>query len=250
MSIRDAMPFREKMAFLSRLCASHEVTDQEFRVMYALLIDFLDNRSDWCRPNDETLGNACAKGTRTIGRVTRSLKEKGYIEKHRTCGAARYQFPDLNKVRSATSCNKIGQPWQVDRPPVGRTEPSYYPSDKEPSDRGATALPLPRMGEASAASPRVTQPPSESVESPEGFSEGVRGKASDQNSPSAEPLTENAAKAVVDGYVSEVPFFRMNRPAQRFYVEAVQAEMREPGSGRSIISKGANETWKENRRAA
>ena len=40
MSIRDAKPFSEKMALLSRLCGSHDITHQEFRVMFALIIDF------------------------------------------------------------------------------------------------------------------------------------------------------------------------------------------------------------------
>lgn len=250
MSIRNAVPFKEKMALLSRLCSSGDITDQEFRVMFSLIIDFLDNRSDWCRPSDETLGNACAKATRTIGRITKSLKDKGYIEKHRNCGAAQYQFPGLNEARSATSCNKIGQTRQVDRPPVGRTEPPDYPSDYKPSDNGPTALPLPRMGEASAAVPFPLSSISEFVETPEGPSEGAWGNASIENSCPSEPLTESAAKRVVEMYVAEDPFLRSNVPAQRFFIEAAQAEIEEPGSGRGIIRKGANEMWKQKRRAA
>ena len=250
MSIRDAKPFSEKMALLSRLCGSHDITDQEFRVMFALIIDFLDNRSGWCRPNDETLGNACAKATRTIGRITKSLKDKCYIQKHRTCGAAHYQFPELNKGRSATSCNKISRTWHVDRPSVGRTEPPDYPSDYKPSDSGSTALPLPRMGEASAAVPFTLTSISEFEETPEGPSEEEWGKVLNQNAPPAEPLSENAAKTAVEGYIEIDPFLKSNVPTQRFFIEAVLAELVKPGAGYAILRKGANEMWKQKRRAA
>jgi hypothetical protein len=236
------------MALLSRYCGSHEISDQEFRVLFALLIEFLDNRSDWCRPCDAKLGAACAKSERTVRRITAKLKHAGHIEKRKRLGASQYSFTALaeRKQDRPTLAGNTCQLWSHVRPTDGRTEPSYHPSDEKPSDRdGSAASPSP-PDEALAASHNVgaNQQTHECVESPKGHSERDWGEASNQNSLPAELLTESAAKRAVDGYIAADQFARKFPPSQRFYVEAVQAELRERGSGRAVILRGANENWK------
>jgi hypothetical protein len=134
--------FSRKLELLSRACASFEVTAQEFRVLYGLLIGHLSNDSDWCQPKDETLGKSTATGTRSVGTHTRSLQAKGWLIKtKRGTGASDYSFPPLSvrqdsaewcPERSATSCEAFGNLASSVRHTVCRTEPSLEPS-LEPS---------------------------------------------------------------------------------------------------------------------
>src|SRR5262245_23327155 len=91
--------FSKKMAILSKACASKDVTPQEFRVLFALIIEHLSNGTDWCNPTDETLGLSCATGRRSVGTHTRGLKAKGWITKRQTLHAPEYGFPHLTSYQ-------------------------------------------------------------------------------------------------------------------------------------------------------
>jgi hypothetical protein len=61
-------------------------------------------------------------------------------------------------------------------------------------------------------------------------------------------LSESAAKRV-RLFISSDVFFAANPPSPEAVEAAVLAEMREEGSGRAIISRAANDTWKARRSA-
>jgi hypothetical protein len=140
--------FSRKMAWLSRLCRDPFITDAQFRVLYALVIEWLHNESDWCKPTDAKLGESCAKAERTIQRITAELKGE-YIDKQKRLGASQYGFIGLeneatpanlggtgNSAENPTPANLGSETRQVghqDPPPVGGTKPSDLPSDL-PSD--------------------------------------------------------------------------------------------------------------------
>jgi Helix-turn-helix domain len=65
---------------------------------------------------------------------------------------------------------------------------------------------------------------------------------------SANP-TETAARQRVDAYVAANPFVRGNLPSSDAVERAVAAELGEEGSGRAIINKAANDTWRARRTA-
>ena len=79
-----------KMTWLSDRLG--KVRDDEFAVLYALVVIFLSNGSDWCNPKDKTLGEACGKSERTIQRITAGLKAAGQIGKQKQLGASHYSF--------------------------------------------------------------------------------------------------------------------------------------------------------------
>ena len=73
-----------------------KVSDDQFAVLYALVVKYLSNGSDWCAPTDKTLGEACGKSERTIQRMKNSkLKAAGYINKKKQLGASKYSFIGL-----------------------------------------------------------------------------------------------------------------------------------------------------------
>lgn len=125
-----------KMTWLTERCG--KVGDDQFCVLYTLIVKFLSNGSDWCNPKDKTLGEACGKSERTIRRITSELKAAGHIDKKKQLGASHYTFigltedrphmAGLDETRPATGGTKTGKIWPEDRPPVGRTEPSLEPS--------------------------------------------------------------------------------------------------------------------------
>ena len=148
------------MAMLSRACASREVTAEEFRVLFALVIGHLSNETDWCQPKDKTLGQSCATCTRSVGTHTRSLVAKGWITKKQTLHASKYEFPSITPCRqlpadmpesmSATQSIHVGKLEHSCRHTACRTEPSLEPSLK-PSLANGSALPSPRKGEAASS---------------------------------------------------------------------------------------------------
>lgn len=75
------------------------------------------------------------------------------------------------------------------------------------------------------------------VDGPKGFSEKGR------------PYSESAARQRVDRHIAGDQFVRENPPSPAVYAEAVAAERREDGSGRAILSRAANDTWKARRSA-
>jgi hypothetical protein len=136
--------FSRKMAILTEACASGEVTAEEFRVYFALLVVYHNNEDDYCRPTDERLGWSCATCTRSVGTHTRSLQAKDRLNKKPTRGASIYTFPGLpalegrqgaaedHEIRSATQSKKVGRLEQEGRHTACRAEPSTKPST-EPS---------------------------------------------------------------------------------------------------------------------
>jgi hypothetical protein len=168
-----------KMSWLTEKLG--EVGDDEFAVLYALIMNYLSNGSDWCNPTDKMLGQACGKSERTIRRITAGLKAKGHIDKKKRLGASQYTFIGLNEDRShmaglnetrpATYDRKTCHAWPEERPPVGRTEPSLEPSIK-PSLGNGSAWPSPLNGEASASPENgfhgglVKRPGQDSIASP------------------------------------------------------------------------------------
>ena len=56
--------FSRKMTWLTEKLG--KVSDDEFAVLYALVVKYLSNGSEWCRPTDKTLGEACGKSERSI----------------------------------------------------------------------------------------------------------------------------------------------------------------------------------------
>jgi hypothetical protein len=144
------------MNILSKACASQEVTPQEFRVFFGLIIGHLSNETNWCEPKDETLGRSSATCTRSVGTHTRSLVAKGWITKKQTLHASKYEFPGITSCRqlpadtpqsmSATQGVHVGNSERPCRHTACRTEPSL-----EPSLGNGSAVPSPLGSEATAS---------------------------------------------------------------------------------------------------
>jgi hypothetical protein len=237
--------FSRKMAWLSRLCRDPFITDAQFRVLYALVIEWLHNESDWCKPTDEKLGESCAKGERTIQRITAELKGE-YIDKQKRLGPSQYVFIGLAADENeATPANLGGtgnsaenptpaisgtdtrQTEYQDPPPVGRTKPSDLPSDL-PSD--------------SAPSIDGTYCVVEGKKEEASKEEDVEGKRDYPPASPGCPLEEVAEQLRRD------PFIRDFCPLENLMVAAAE-EAKAPGSGAALARLAANENWKAQRSA-
>jgi hypothetical protein len=87
--------FATKMQWLTEHCANPDITDAEFRHLFALVVRWLFNDDDFCAPSDEELGASCSKGDRQSRRITASLVAKGAITKAKRIGTSFYGFVGL-----------------------------------------------------------------------------------------------------------------------------------------------------------
>src|SRR6476661_5999263 len=100
--------FSRKMTWLSKLCRDPFITDAQFRVLYSLIVNWLHNESDWCKPTDEKLGESCAKSERTIQRISAELKREGHIDKQKRLGPSEYIFIGLTDDENETTPANLG----------------------------------------------------------------------------------------------------------------------------------------------
>jgi hypothetical protein len=107
------------------------IGDHQFRLLYSLMVDHLANETDWCDPKDKALGKSCAKGERTVQRITAELKAAGHINK-----------------KNATHDAKTRHVRREDPPQVGGTK-TFYKLSIKPSL--GSASPSPRDSAASAS---------------------------------------------------------------------------------------------------
>ena len=189
--------FSRKMAWLTQRCRDPFVLDSHFRVLFALVIEWLDNESNWCKPTDEKLGESCAKSERTVQRITAELKREEHIEKRKRLGPSEYVFIGLtdaeneltpanldgcerptDKSRPAILGIKTRHIGYEDPPPVGRTKPSDLPSDLPTDSDGFAAVSENKKeaisGEQVGKSSPFPQPRSQ-PECPSSVEEVVRG---------------------------------------------------------------------------
>ena len=78
------------------------------------------------------------------------------------------------------------------------------------------------------------------VESPKGFHE---------ERTISHPANQLAARQRVQRHISGAVFILNNPPSSAAVQEAVMAELNEEGSGRPILNRAANETWRKRRRS-
>ena len=232
--------FSRKMTWLSEMCRDPFVTDGQFRVAYSLVVTWLHNESDWCKPTDEKLGNSCGKSGRTIRRLTAELQDAGHIDKQKQLGPSQYVFTGLTDGENistpanlgqcsvsrdiSTPANlgiKTGRVGYEDRPPVGRTEPSNLPSDL----------------------------PTDYLVSFKKEKEAFRKEEVAAGSENQNLLSERSARQRVARYISAEPLVRDYPPSPQAFEDAVKAELLEVGAGREIVRKAANDTWKAKRSA-
>ena len=87
--------FSRKMKWLTEHCASPDINDHKFRVLFSLAVRWLFNADDFCAPLDAELGASCAKSEDSAQRITRDLHEQGVIVKTKKMRRSRYEFVGL-----------------------------------------------------------------------------------------------------------------------------------------------------------
>jgi hypothetical protein len=159
-----------KMNWLNEKCADPNISDHQFRFLYALLSKHYSNSSDWCDPKDETVGKSCAKSERTIQRISAELRAAGVIDKQKQLGPSHYSFPGLTKAVDNSEfpphmagLNETGPAAHGGKHPPNMTgnsrhsvagqNPSLIPSLNPSLGNGSDTSPSP-LNEASASSPK------------------------------------------------------------------------------------------------
>jgi hypothetical protein len=199
---------------------------------------YLGNESRWCKPSDGVLGKSVVKSDRTARRIT--VERNGILIKHKRLGTSQYEFPELEdktghllaeldaaaRERPDSFDTKIGQFQTQDRPPVGRTEPSYLepsycepPYYTAPSKDGAYLVDIKRVEEALQATPLQ----------PQHYLEG--------------PTLNEAAKQLRRDL-----FIQEHCPVDKL-MAAAAAEVEAPGTGAAMARAAASENWKAKRSA-
>jgi hypothetical protein len=214
------------------------------------LVKHANPSSGRCDPGLNKLALETGYGRRTIIRALETAEDIGYLIKEGRDGRTsayhlnfRDMIADFLEIEEEA---KRGNEERHTNPPMPRVAPPHATGG---TGTHATAGTLKHKGESGKgnAYPKGVHSPSANSTTPVESKKRFSGKPTVH---SANPtFSETAARQRVAACLAADPFVRNNPPPFEAVERAVVAELNEEGSGRSIINKAANDTWRARRSA-